>query len=316
MAVTSKQGTCVAVGSAIQTSQDGGQSWQVACSWEVPPLPSRPPKFFFSAVCAGRDSAGNNLFVAVGNAGQDSRRYLYSAVSRDGLSWKSNKIGRGNEYFYSVTYGRGVFVAVSSTRRFYTSRDGLHWTRSPYQAADDLYMIVFGQNLFVAVGDHGNIYASYDGVSWTVRNIGFREPLRRIYCCGDTFVIVTSPYSASMLYQSAAPSEYMLEIEHEGYGSVSVQPADVRSLARWSGSFPKGTIVTLEAHGEDVLASVPTVFDAWTGLDANNLLAQSQVNPVTFEINANVHVTAHFAIFKPKPPKLPELPKLEMAELQ
>lgn len=73
----------------------------------------------------------------------------------------------------SVTYGNGLFVAVSSTgvgNRVMTSPDGIAWT-SRASAYDATWLsVTYGNGLFVAVaatGPGNHVMTSPDGITWT-----------------------------------------------------------------------------------------------------------------------------------------------------
>lgn len=312
-AVASMQGICVGVGSAIQTSKDQGQSWQV----------TRPQAWLtaFLDVCVGRDAAGHDVFVAVGDCGfGDPADSLYSAVSSDGLKWEVNASGCVG-YLRSIAFGNGFFVAIGSNRRFYTSRDGLNWTGRAYQPPDDLFKIAFGQNTFVAVGANGNVYDSLDGDSWNSRNIGTTEALREVHCCGDTFVVVAEN---GTIFQSERYDQPFLGLVFDGYGSVSVHPTGVRPMSNWGSTFPKGTVVTLDAHGEyfvrwvtdpfghkiPIRTPIRTMFAGWSGLNLHNHspLIRDKENPISITMDSDKQIMTHFSIARPKPPKPPKPP--------
>ena len=80
-------------------------------------------------------------------------------TSPDGISWTS-RTSAANNFWTSVTYGNGLFVAVSdldygdTNNRVMTSPDGITWTAQT--AADaDWNSVTYGNGLFAAVSGSG-----------------------------------------------------------------------------------------------------------------------------------------------------------------
>jgi DNA uptake protein ComE-like DNA-binding protein len=101
-------------------------------------------------------------------------------TSPDGITW-TLRAAAANNSWVSVTYGNGLFVAVSwaekgnITNRVMTSPDGITWT-SRTAAADNYWTeVTYGNGLFVAVSttDAGTstnrVMTSPDGINWTSR---------------------------------------------------------------------------------------------------------------------------------------------------
>jgi hypothetical protein len=78
-------------------------------------------------------------------------------TSPDGITWSSRTSAADNGW-YEVTYGNGLFVAVSldgAGNRVMTSPDGITWT-SRTSAADNFWTsVTYGNGLFVAVSYTG-----------------------------------------------------------------------------------------------------------------------------------------------------------------
>jgi hypothetical protein len=165
--VTYGNGRFVAVaqygsGSRVMTSPDGiewtSQAQACGSSW--------------SSVTHGLVD-GNDLFVAVANTTSSCR----VMTSQDGIIWTHRSGGQVIPQPTSVTYGKGLFVAVSnspsSATLAMTSPDGITWTprstpspRSPWQS------VTYGDGLFVAVAsdtDRPQVMTSPDGSNWTGR---------------------------------------------------------------------------------------------------------------------------------------------------
>ena len=94
-------------------------------------------------------------------------------TSPDGITWTSPDCRRSKLLGLSVTYGNGLFVAVSSdgTNRVMTSPDGITWTARTAAAGNTWRSVTYGNGLFVAVSQDGTnrVMTSPDGITWTTR---------------------------------------------------------------------------------------------------------------------------------------------------
>lgn len=112
----------------------------------------------------------------------------------------------GNDYWTSVAYGNGMFVAVgaavstSTGGIVMTSSDGINWTEQYPLGNDDAWFdITYGNGTFVAVAPCGLllgtdcVMTSSDGMSWTVRGTAYFYDYWQAVTYGNgTFVAVSS----------------------------------------------------------------------------------------------------------------------------
>ncbi|MEI8148360.1 MAG: hypothetical protein WCG62_04690 [Actinomycetes bacterium] len=132
----------------VATSADG-------ITWtRQPDLPGNPESL--SILYAG------GQFVVVGNN--------FAAVSTDGTAWTTGLL-TGDDYWNSLTYGNGTYVAVSnaSNNSFATSADGLNWTVQPF-GSGRWFGLTYANGQFIAVGLNGAA-TSPDGQSWTAAKL-------------------------------------------------------------------------------------------------------------------------------------------------
>ena len=91
-----------------------------------------------------------------------------------GFDW-TIRTSAANNYWNSVAYGNGLFVAVSSSgtgNRVMTSPDGITWTSRTSAANNAWASVTYGNGLFVAVANDGSpngVMTSPDGITWTSR---------------------------------------------------------------------------------------------------------------------------------------------------
>ncbi|MCB9814243.1 hypothetical protein H6784_02380 [Candidatus Nomurabacteria bacterium] len=95
-----------------------------------------------------------------------------TTFGNEGTVWTARSAAEANSWF-SVTYGNGLFVAVSNTgtNRVMTSPDGITWTARAAAEANSWKSVTYGNGLFVAVSADGTnrVMTSPDGVTWTAR---------------------------------------------------------------------------------------------------------------------------------------------------
>ena len=97
-------------------------------------------------------------------------------TSPDGITWTLQTSASDN-YWTSVTYGNGKFVAVAmytpftSGNRAMTSPDGITWTTQSSAVYNSWSSVTYGNGLFVAVAAYGasQVMTSPDGITWTSR---------------------------------------------------------------------------------------------------------------------------------------------------
>lgn len=66
----------------------------------------------------------------------------------------------------SLTYGAGIYVAVCSSGRIFSSPDGSSWLQSTAPNSDRLLGVVYGNGTYVAVGARATVLVSTDGMQW------------------------------------------------------------------------------------------------------------------------------------------------------
>ena len=100
-------------------------------------------------------------------------------TSTDGQQWSTlpgppgtpEGAGRptGNGQWTGITYGHGLFVAVSAAGTVDTSPNGLTWTQRFWRPKNNFTSITYGDGRFVAVdAAQGDILLSLNGVNWSL----------------------------------------------------------------------------------------------------------------------------------------------------
>ena len=146
---------------------------------------------------------------AVNNVGAGEASSAVSSTPRSGIanSWISRSTPGGNSYKWnSVTYGNGLFVAVTSLslfptnsgNRVMTSPDGITWiSRSPTGAPTyNWTSVTYGNGVFVAVANNNagrpleQVMTSPDGTTWTIRDAATRKTWSSVTFGNGLFVAV------------------------------------------------------------------------------------------------------------------------------
>ena len=115
---------------------------------------------------------GNGLYALIRESGDAQRVF----VSSDAITWSGITLDStiANRTWNAITYGNGIFVAVSSSGEYkiMASYDGLSWTGSTQQNVPLYYDVTFGGGKFVAVARDGapnQVITSTDGLNWTTQ---------------------------------------------------------------------------------------------------------------------------------------------------
>jgi hypothetical protein len=168
---------------------------------------------------------------AVNSVGSGSASTSVSVTPQNGvqggINWTSRTSAADNQWT-SVTYGNGLFVAVSSTgtgNRVMTSPDGITWT-SRTSAADNAWQsVTYGNGLFVAVSKDGTnrVMTSPDGITWTSRTSAANNYWRSVTYGNGLFVavadngtnrVMTSPDGITWTSRSAAAANLWFAVTY------------------------------------------------------------------------------------------------------
>ncbi|MDZ7744295.1 MAG: hypothetical protein U5K77_00835 [Candidatus Saccharibacteria bacterium] len=163
--------------------------------------------------------------VGVGGINTSNSKLLVQGVPVDKTNWTLHTAAEQN-YWESVTYGNGTFVAVADngTNRVMTSPDGETWTAHAAAEANGWQSVTYGNGTFVAVADNGTnrVMTSPDGETWTAQTAAEQNSWGSVTYGNNQFVavssdgtnrVMTSPDGETWTAQTAA--------EQNSWGSVS-----------------------------------------------------------------------------------------------
>ena len=221
---------------------------------------------------------GNGKYVAVGTG--------VIVTSTDGITW-GTPIDVGSAPLKGVAYGDGYWVVVGTGAKgnapILTSTDLTNWILVLQD--NSLYGVAFGNHTFVAVGYDPNqaqgtiitVVPSTSGTSWQNR-IWIIYTLYGVAYGTRTFM---SGGTGSAILESD-PVINALMITKVGNGSVMVNGTS--HTLPWTGIFPSGSVVTLQAVPDPGWG-----FSNWSGF------LTGSTNPTTITMDVDKDVTANFS---------------------
>jgi|GEM_PF-4532393 len=224
------------------------------------------------------------------------------------LEWEDYQID-GSNFWTSLTYGNGVFLAVDDRGVIATSSDGIVWTKGT--SIDRSWQEVkYLNGQFIAVGYSGNtssslIMTSTDGVNWTSRSSPINVPLASVTYGNGLYVVVSSSYdialtstdgitwSSTSLQQYASwrsvtygngvfvavssESNYRIMRSTDGTNWSIISPLENNSW--WSVTYGEGLFVAVASSG-DHRVMTSTDGENWTLRKASSSLYWNEVEYV------------------------------------
>jgi hypothetical protein len=158
---------------------------------------------------------------------------ILNCVGWGGTLWTARSEAEANSW-RSVTYGGGLFVAVSDngTNQVMTSPDGITWTPRAVEASFSK-SVTYGDGLFVAVswGGTNRVMTSPNGITWTARSAAEANVWRSVTYGGGLFVavansgtnrVMTSPDGITWTARSATEANGWRSVTYGGGLFVAV----------------------------------------------------------------------------------------------
>jgi hypothetical protein len=165
-------------------SNDGGSSitnyeYSVdnGVSWVTPsPAITASPLIITSGLtnCTSYQVMLRAVNISGSGASSSVEKFVPGQSMGIGINWIACTQATDN-YWRSVTYGNGLFVAVSTDgpgNQVMTSPDGINWTARASAVNNIWLSVTYGNGLFVAVSADGmgnRVMTSPDGINWTSR---------------------------------------------------------------------------------------------------------------------------------------------------
>jgi uncharacterized repeat protein (TIGR03803 family) len=99
---------------------------------------------------------------------QGSEKVTNVAMNAPASVWTAGTSIESNTWL-SVTYGNGLFVAVSVEGEVMISTDGVIWTAGTASTSALWSSVAYGNGSFVAVAQNGSVMKSSNGIDWTTQ---------------------------------------------------------------------------------------------------------------------------------------------------
>ena len=135
----------------------------------------------------------------------DNRVTITGNNIRDILSTEKGNMLSSQNWWYSVCYGNGKYVAVCGGYSFSNimaySTDGINWTQGTMPSSQDWRSVCYGNGKYIAVCNSPNIMAySTDGISWTQGTMPSSKQWYSVCYGNDKFVAIS--YSSNIMAYS------------------------------------------------------------------------------------------------------------------
>lgn len=229
---------------------------------------------YLTPVTGGWESAafGDDTFVAV-----ESSRVAYATDD----TWTVIAAAKTANWS-SVTYGAGLFVAVSDDSVM-TSPNGRTWTLQTAAEKNDWSSVTYAAGMFVAVSSNGTnrVMTSTDGVSWTAQTAPLRAWRSITYgnggfvAVGDAGAVMTSGISTgvSPALDSAVRTPDGFTVNVTNYDPAYTWTPTVDTGSVTAGTATGGTLpLTVTGLGAAGAATL-TVTTARTGFSSGSAIA-------------------------------------------
>ena len=136
----------------------------------------------------------------------DNRVTITGNNIRDILSTEKGNMLSSQNWWYSVCYGNGKYVAVCGGYSFSNimaySTDGINWTQGTMPSSQDWRSVCYGNGKYIAVCNSPNIMAySTDGISWTQGTMP-SSPTWYSVCYGNGKYVAVANNSNIMAYST------------------------------------------------------------------------------------------------------------------
>ena len=183
----------VCTGSSNTAVSTNGTTWSAGTA-----LPGALNTASGQDIAYGYTGVGVNTFVVVSESDTD---IAYSLDA--GGTWTLQSAALPNTGFKAITYGKGLFVAVTGggSTSAATSEDGITWTARTLPASRDWVDVAWGNGRFIAIAaDNATGAYSMDGITWTALTIGLASGLPKQITYGQGMFAVSSTDADGIAY--------------------------------------------------------------------------------------------------------------------
>lgn len=201
---------------------------------------------------------GNNVWVVVGSDVGASNAHYAARSTDNGVTWSKVDLGFSTTNANAVSFGNGLFIAVSNNGLLSTSADGLTWTaRTSGFATTAIYDIKYANGRWVAVGASKQGF-SVDGITWGQYGVVVAVNTNNLVWNGTRFVATVA--NSAAIYTTDGTTQFALVTTT---GTISSTPNVTAHTQTFISSNGSGTLVKMNTGGTINLSTDSTA-TAWT----------------------------------------------------
>ena len=221
-----------------------------------------------------------------------------------------------SNYWQAITFGNGIFVAVSWDGAVMRSTNGINWTSSTPSVSGIMWnSVTYGNSLFIATGGSSAIMSSPDGITWTTRTNPSSYSGQSTAYGNGMFVsisynsnsISTSPDGITWTERTGTDSNawrsitygngLFVAVSQNGTNRVMTSPDGITWTARtaasanswWSVTYGNGLFVAISNDGTNQVMTSPDgiTWTARTAASASNWVSVTYGNGIFIAIANN-----------------------------
>ncbi|MEY4331301.1 MAG: hypothetical protein RLZZ196_39 [Bacteroidota bacterium] len=201
---------------------------------------------------------GNSTWVVVGSDVGSANAHYAARSTDNGVTWTKVDLGFSTTNANAVSFGNGLFVAVSNNGLLSTSTDGQTWTaRTSGFAATAIYDVKYANGRWVAVGASKQGFST-DGITWGQYGTVAAVNTNNLVWNGTRFVATVA--NSAAIYTTDGTTQFNLVTTTGTIGTTPNVTAHTQTFISSNGS---GTLVKMNTAGAINLSTDSTA-TAWT----------------------------------------------------
>lgn len=201
---------------------------------------------------------GNSTWVVVGSDVGASNAHYAARSTDNGVTWTKVDLGFSTTNANAVSFGNGLFIAVSNNGLLSTSTDGSTWTaRTSSFGATAIYDIKYANGRWVAVGASKQGF-SVDGITWGQYGTLAAVNTNNLVWNGTRFVATVA--NSAAIYTTDGTTQFTVVTTS---GSIAATPNVTAHTQTFIASNGSGTLVKMNTGGSFNLSTDATAA-AWT----------------------------------------------------
>ena len=201
---------------------------------------------------------GNNTWVVVGSDVGSANAHYAARSTDNGVTWTKVDLGFSTTNANAVSFGNGIFIAVSNNGLLSTSTDGSTWTaRTSGFATTAIYDIKYANGRWVAVGASKQGF-SVDGITWGQYGVVVAVNTNNLVWNGTRFVATVA--NSAAIYTTDGTTQFALVTTT---GTISNTPNVTAHTQTFIATNGSGVLVKMNTAGSINVSSDATAA-AWS----------------------------------------------------